>query len=160
MFIRLALTLVSTFIIFLASWLQFVTPIKKTISINDSYPGTISSEIITTNKIYPQGRQDIEGDFLLIKDGEDTYVRIENFKYKPKIPACANIQVVLSDDLSANYNLVLGDLKGTEGSMNYILPKKEDYKDYAYLMIWCKSFRTDYGHGDLIEKINKPLFLR
>ncbi len=77
-------------------------------------------------------------------DGE-RYLRYENFKTING----PDIYVYLAKDLDAKDFVSLGKVKGTEGNINYLIPKEVDTNEYKYAMTWCKQFGVLFNWGDV-----------
>lgn len=141
-------------------WITYIEPGLKHIKIEDPYKSNIESEVIFERPLLSQ-KNDFNASVIITKErDEKILIRLENVKQKLTLPVCRNIQVLLTLDYDPSNGLVLGNLKGTEGNMNYFLPEGEDIKNYDSIMIWCKSYKADWAHAPIIAPENKPLFLR
>ena len=159
-FIRDTLIAISAVIICVALWLTYISPSFEHIVSRDTYEPSLSSEVSFERSLIPQSRE-LTGSVKIIdyKDGS-VLVRLEGIKQKLEIPTCPNLQVLLTLDLDVKNSILLGNLKGTEGDMNYNLPKGEDIKNYSDIVVWCESFKSDYAHAPIISVNDKPLFLK
>ena len=45
----------------------------------------------------------------------------------------------------------LGDLKGTSGAQNYLIPEGTDLEKYNTALIWCKPFQALFGYAPLVS---------
>lgn len=57
--------------------------------------------------------------------------------------------VYLAKDLEAKYFVNLGELKATEGNVNYDVPATVDVGDYKYVMVWCRQFGVLFNYAEL-----------
>jgi Electron transfer DM13 len=85
------------------------------------------------------------GQLRIVKDGEKTYVRYEGYKTING----PDLFVYLSKDLDAKDFVDLGELRGTEGNINYEVPEGVDINDYRYVLTWCKQFGVLFNSVDL-----------
>lgn len=51
-----------------------------------------------------------------------------------------DIYVYLATDENAKDFISLGKVRGTEGNINYEIPKEIDLHKYKYALTWCKAF--------------------
>jgi hypothetical protein len=77
-------------------------------------------------------------------DGQ-RYLRYENFKTING----PDIFVYLSKDLDAKDFVNLGQVKATEGNVNYEIPDNIDPRDYPYALVWCKQFSILFNSAKL-----------
>lgn len=88
---------------------------------------------------------EVEGKALLIEDGEKYYVRFEDFKTING----PDLHIYLSKDLKANNYLDLGQIKATEGNVNYEVPEGVDTTQYKHILVWCEPFRVLFSYAIL-----------
>ncbi len=86
----------------------------------------------------------VMGSAEVITDGNDVYLRFENFEATNG----PGLKVYLANDLNANDYVSLGDLKGNVGDQNYNL-EGIDYESYDYVLIWCEPFGVLFGYSDI-----------
>lgn len=79
-------------------------------------------------------------------DGK-TYIRYENFKTING----PDIYVYLSKDLNAKEFVDLGEVRATEGNINYEVPSSVDLSEYNYVLTWCKQFGVLFNYADLSQ---------
>lgn len=118
-----------------------ISPLFINIKVNDSIPelakATTTSSVssvpvsVTGTKAHPAS-----GTVRIVESDGKNYVRYENFKTING----PDIYVYLSKDLDATDFVNLGKVKGTEGNINYEIPKEVNAKEYPYVIIWCKAF--------------------
>lgn len=77
-----------------------------------------------------------EGTARVLKLNGETVVRFENFKTinGPRL------HIYLAKDLEAKEYIDLGPIRGTEGNINYTVPKGVRVEDYPYVLHWCVPF--------------------
>ncbi len=136
----------------IGGYLVLIEPSQKSLAVNDIEPTGFSVEEIYQSKI--------SGTLRIIKNGERTLLRLENFKRVPTLPACLDLRAQLNLELDTKSSLDLGSFKATEGSINFEIPSGEDYLTYNKFMLWCKTYDSDYAHADLIAPDKRPLFLK
>jgi hypothetical protein len=85
------------------------------------------------------------GTARIIKTETGDVVRYENFKTING----PDLYVYLAKDLDAKEYVSLGELKATEGNVNYEVPKGTEIVDYRYVMVWCKQFGVLFNYADL-----------
>lgn len=76
-----------------------------------------------------------------------SYVRYENFKTING----PDIFVYLSKDLDAKDFVNLGEVRATEGNINYEVPAGVDTSEYRYVLTWCKAFGVLFNYADLSQ---------
>jgi ABC-type Na+ efflux pump permease subunit len=86
-----------------------------------------------------------EGTVRIIKTETSDVVRYENFKTVNG----PDLYVYLAKDLAASEFVNLGELKATEGNVNYEVPVGTNVEDYRYVMVWCKQFGVLFNYADL-----------
>lgn len=85
------------------------------------------------------------GTARVINTEEGDVIRYENFKTING----PDLFVYLAKDLDAKEFINLGELKATEGNVNYDVPKGVDVNDYKYVMVWCKQFDVLFNYAEL-----------
>ncbi|MFZ1720821.1 MAG: DM13 domain-containing protein [Candidatus Moraniibacteriota bacterium] len=88
------------------------------------------------------------GQVRIIQTGDETIVRYENYKTING----PDVRVYLAKDLDAKEYVDLGPLKGTEGNINYSIPKGVKIADYKYALTWCEDFAVLFNSADLSPK--------
>ncbi len=88
---------------------------------------------------------DVQGKALLIDTGKEKIIRFENFK-TINGPA---LRIYLATDLSAKDFVDLGEIKATEGNVNYQLPAGTDTSKYKNVLVWCKAFSILFSYAQL-----------
>jgi hypothetical protein len=154
------LIIIAVCALLIMGWITYIAPGLAHIKIDDPYKENIVTEILAERNLLTQ-KNNFSGKVRITKEeGDIVLIRLENIKQKLTLPVCRNVQLLLTLDNDPKNSLLLGKLKGTEGNMNYYLPEGEDIKDYNSIMIWCKSYRTDWANAPIIAPEDKPLFLR
>jgi peptide methionine sulfoxide reductase msrA/msrB len=81
---------------------------------------------------------------LIEHEGKKT-LRYENFKTING----PDLFVYLSSDLKATKFVNLGELKATEGDINYEIPPTTDLSLFKYVLVWCKQFGVLFNYADI-----------
>lgn len=85
------------------------------------------------------------GQVRIVQTGDETIIRYENYKTING----PDVRVYLSKDLDAKNYIDLGPIKGTEGNINYPVPKGIDVSEYRYALTWCEDFSVLFNSADL-----------
>ncbi len=85
------------------------------------------------------------GTVRVVEDEGKTYIRYEEYTTING----PDIYVYLSKDLDAKEFVSLGEVKATEGNINYEVPATVDVADYPYVLTWCKAFGVLFNSADL-----------
>ena len=157
--LRTILSTIAAGVIGFGGYLALIEPSQKSLKIQDPEPTGFGASTIYQSRIFGQKEQ-ISGTLRIMKDEGKTVLRIENFKRAPNLPACLDLRAQLNLDLDAKNSLDLGSFKLTEGNINIEVPPGEDYTMYNKFMLWCKTYRSDYAHADIIAPDKRPLFLK
>jgi hypothetical protein len=88
---------------------------------------------------------DVEGQAQLIRVGDEYTVRFENFKTING----PDVNIYLATDTSAEDFVDLGDIKATEGNVNYTVPADTDFTKYDTVLVWCKDFSVLFSYAEL-----------
>ena len=59
------------------------------------------------------------------------------------------LELYLATDSTAVNYITLGELQGLEGNFTYILPQNINFDAHKYLIVWCVTFKVDFGHAVL-----------
>jgi hypothetical protein len=125
--------------------------IKKVI--NENLPVTVQSEITDskqspkTFKIIDTKTHPASGEVRIVVNETGTYVRYENFKTLNG----PDLFVYLANDLEVKDYISLGELRATEGNVNYLLPAGTDITKYKYVIVWCKQFGVLFNYADISD---------
>ncbi len=115
----------------------------KAMTVSDAMPIVKSS--IVRRAAMVAGAHDVAGTALLIKSGNETFLRFENLKTING----PDLRIYLASDLSANDFIDLGPIRATEGNVNYVIPAGTDLNTYRYAMIWCRAFGVLFSYAKL-----------
>ena len=129
--------------------------IKKVV--NEQAPIPSASEVLNTSskalsaKVIDTKTHPASGEVRIVKNDAGTYIRYENFKTING----PDLFVYLANDLGAKDYTNLGELRATEGNINYKVPAEVDVIKYKYVMVWCKQFGVLFNYADIssIEQI-------
>jgi peptide methionine sulfoxide reductase msrA/msrB len=129
-----------------------ISPIFKTITLNEEAPvmssvssSTEVSKVTTSYPVVGTVGHPAEGIVKLIDSSDGNIVRYENFKTING----PDLFVYLSKDLEGKEFVSLGELRGTEGNINYMIPDGVDISEYKYVMTWCKEFGVLFNYADI-----------
>lgn len=86
---------------------------------------------------------EVEGVALLVKSGDETFLRFENLKTING----PDLRIYLSSGLNADDIVDLGPIRATEGSVNYPIPIGTDVSKYKNAMIWCRAFGVLFSYA-------------
>jgi len=81
----------------------------------------------------------------IVRSADETILRYENYKTING----PDVRVYLAKDLEAREYVDLGPIKGTEGNINYTIPKDVDISQYRYALTWCEDFSVLFNSADL-----------
>ncbi len=60
-----------------------------------------------------------------------------------------DLRIYLSADLGADDYVDLGEIRATEGNVNYTVPAGTDISKYKNLLIWCRAFSVLFSYAQL-----------
>lgn len=110
---------------------------------NDAMPEG-GPRVISRANLTPRAHE-VSGEALLVKSGNETYLRFENLKTING----PDLRIYLSVGLNANDVVDLGPIRATEGSVNYLIPAGTDLSKYKNAMIWCRAFGVLFSYAQL-----------
>jgi len=90
---------------------------------------------------------EVNGKALLIRDNGKDVLRFEDFETING----PNLHIYLSSDLEGNDFIDLGELKATQGNVNYDIPKGVNLDKYDKVLIWCVPFKVLFSYAELRE---------
>lgn len=127
-----------------------ISPLFINIKINDTNPAINTPSIASTQPISQSNvigttGHPASGTVRVIEVGGKSYIRYENFKTING----PDIYVYLAKDLEAQNFISLGKVRGTEGNINYLIPKDINLKEYKYVMTWCKQFGVLFNYAEI-----------
>lgn len=83
----------------------------------------------------------------IVRNADETILRYENYKTING----PDVRVYLAKDLGAKEYVDLGPIKGTEGNINYTVPKGVDISQYRYALTWCEDFSVLFNSAEISE---------
>jgi hypothetical protein len=98
-------------------------------------------------KIVDTATHPASGEVRIVTSNTGTYIRYENFKTING----PDLFIYLANDLEAKDYISLGELRATEGNVNYLIPEGTDVTKYKYVMVWCKQFSVLFNYADISE---------
>ncbi len=139
-------------VVVVLGYLFIYVPLQKT-TLNEKTPENVASSTIEETRIPTRAPvvgtplHPAEGYVRIVRDGEKTYLRYEDFKTING----PDLFVYLANDLNARDFVTLGSLKATEGNINYEVPVEADVTQYHYALVWCRAFGVLFNSADLSE---------
>ena len=115
------------------------TPPEESVSPTPAPKAEVSATIIGTPG-HPAS-----GAVRILKTAAGGVVRMEDFKTING----PDLFVYLTTDLEATEFVDLGELKATEGNINYTVPEGVDTDAYSYVVVWCKQFGVLFNYADI-----------
>jgi hypothetical protein len=89
-----------------------------------------------------------EGEAVLLKYEDGNYaVRFED---DFKVTNGPDLFVYFGKDGQYDKNARLGELKGSVGGQNYVVPAGIDARAYNEVWIWCRAFGVEFGRAALV----------
>ena len=131
-----------------------ISPLFRNIKVDEALPEAKQMESKAVEKSQVQAvlapvvgttGHPASGTVRIVKTGDKTYVRYENFKTING----PDLYVYLAKDLDAKEYVSLGTLRATEGNVNYEIPTDVNLQDYKYVMVWCKVFGVLFNYADI-----------
>lgn len=121
--------------------------IKKPVESDVVKPQPVTELIpaVKTAPIVGTAGHPASGSVRLITTDIGSVIRYENFKTING----PDLFVYLATDLEASSYVNLGELKATEGNINYPVPVNVNIANYKYVMVWCKQFGVLFNYADL-----------
>lgn len=113
--------------------------------LSQEIPPTVKTDISEPISIVDTPLHPASGSVRIVKTGNETIVRYENYKTING----PDVRVYLANDLKATDFIDLGPIKGTEGNINYPVPAGVNIDDYRYVLTWCEDFAVLFNSADL-----------
>lgn len=146
------LIIVSIFVLVpIAYWL--LSPLWRNIILNEELPTIASTDVndampVNQTMIIRRANMiarthDVEGTAVIIKSGDETFLRFENLKTING----PDLRIYLSSSLNADDVVDLGPIRATEGNVNYTIPAGTDIGRYKNVMIWCRAFGVLFSYA-------------
>ncbi len=121
-----------------------LSPLWQTVTVIEDAP--INSTIVVSNRpIIDTPTHPASGSVAIVQTGEQRTLRYEDFQTING----PDLRVYLSIDLEATEFIDLGELKATEGDVNYAIPDDTDLAKYQYALIWCEDFSVLFNHAQI-----------
>ena len=144
-------------VIALAVAWYLISPLWRNVKVNESSPlvrpvigeskeknTALGARLVAEGQFMPRYHE-VEGQALLIEDGDKKIVRFENFKTING----PDLRIYLSSDLNNRDIVDLGAIRATTGNVNYELPSGVDTKKYNKVLVWCRAFRVLFSYAEL-----------
>lgn len=125
-----------------------ISPLFRNIKVDEQAPLSQEKEDIVLSPIVGTGGHPASGTVRVVRGGDASYLRYENFKTING----PDLYVYLAADLDAKDFVNLGELKATEGNVNYEIPAGTDLNKYHYALVWCEQFGVLFNSADISEK--------
>lgn len=141
-----------------------ISPLWRNIAMDEASPFVPASEMIedpgegngqgtdgvrTEAELVPKAH-DVEGRVQVLKVGDEQFLRFEDLKTING----PDLHIYLATDTSAKEIIDLGNIKATEGNVNYELPPGTDLETYDTVLIWCKAFSVLFSYAEFTEFSN------
>lgn len=123
-------------------------PETDTEALNTNEEQQTTDGVLATADFIPKAH-DVEGRAQLIKIGDEYTVRFEDFKTING----PDVQIYLATDTSADDFVDLGDIKATDGNVNYVVPAGTDVQKYDTVLVWCKAFSVLFSYAELQQSL-------
>ena len=99
-------------------------------------------------------QKSISGDWSVVEVNGQTVIRFsDNFKARsgPDLKVFLSPQTVdkVSGRTATNGAVLLGKLKSTKGTQDYVLPAGVSITDFASVLVHCEQFSVLWGGGEL-----------
>ncbi len=147
--LAIALVMIAYAGYYLFSPLFISVPVYDATPVSITAP-TASTSIMTTDlQSYPvvgTVGHPAEGQVSIVTSSSDTFVRYESYKTING----PDLFVYLSKDLEATDFVNLGEIRGTEGDINYKIPDGVDVSEYPYVLTWCKQFGVLFNYAHVL----------
>jgi len=121
-----------------------VLPIPTTATSPIVQTGQAQPRIIAQGALVPKEHA-AEGTVLLIEQNGKKILRFENFRTDNG----PDLKIYMSRDFQNKDYVSLGDIKATQGNVNYELPSTIDTNTYNHVLIWCEQFRVLFSGAEL-----------
>ena len=122
-----------------------ISPLFRNIKANDALPTSAQTDTAPAAVVTGTTGHPASGTVRIVKSNGASFVRYENFKTING----PDIYVYLAKDRDAKEFVSLGQVKATEGNVNYEIPTGTDLSKYHYVLTWCKQFGVLFNYADL-----------
>ncbi len=129
-----------------------LSPLWITVHLDEALPQSATQEEKTDVRVAQSPIVGTLGHFAtgtasVIQVGTQKVLRYENFKTTNG----PDLFVYVSSDKEATDFINLGELKATEGNVNYDIPDGVDLSRYPYALVWCKQFGVLFNYADISQ---------
>jgi hypothetical protein len=121
-----------------------LSPLWRTVTLSEVAPASATA-IVSGRPITDTATHPASGTVSVLEDGEALTLRYEKFKTING----PDLRVYLATDLEATEFVDLGELKATEGDVNYTIPLGTDISKYRYALVWCENFEVLFNSADI-----------
>ncbi len=121
-----------------------LSPLFRAVTVVEEAPAS-ATVVVSPQPIIDTPTHPASGPVSVLQTGEGRTLRYENFKTING----PDLLVYLSTDLEATDFIDLGELKATEGDVNYEIPPGTDLSKYRYALVWCEDFGILFNSADL-----------
>ncbi len=121
-----------------------LSPLFIHIQANETAPVS-AREVTLPAQVIGTAGHPASGTARIVRADGKAYVRYENFKTLNG----PDIRVYLAKDMEAMDFIDLGQVRATEGNINYEIPAGVDIARYRYVLTWCKAFGVLFNYADL-----------
>lgn len=121
-----------------------LSPLWRTVELQEQAPDRAKT-IVESRQIIETPAHPASGTVSILETSGELVLRYENFKTING----PDLRVYLSADLDAREFIDLGEIKATEGNVNYSIPSGTDISKYHYALVWCEDFGVLFNSADL-----------
>ena len=114
---------------------------EKVIIVNDEMEG---ASLLAQGEFKPRAH-DVKGKALLIRKGDSTVLRFEDFETING----PDLHIWLASSLGKDDHIDLGPIKATKGNVNYDVPADADTGKYNKALVWCVTFGVLFSYAEL-----------
>lgn len=125
-----------------------ISPLFRNIKLDEQAPLSQEKREIVLAPIMGTSGHPASGTARVVHGDDASYLRYENFKTING----PDLYVYLATDLDAKDFVNLGELKATEGNVNYEIPVGVDLNKYHYALVWCEQFGVLFNYADISKK--------
>lgn len=122
-----------------------LSPLWRTSSLAEVVPASATT-LVAPRPVVATSGHPASGTVSILRAGNVDTIRFENFKTING----PDLRVYLSTDLKATEFVDIGELKATQGNVNYVIPTGTDLSKYHYVLVWCQDFSVLFNSTDIL----------
>ncbi len=130
-----------------------ISPLFRTLKVDEPLPVARSGQPISVtenlqkDEVIGTAGHPASGTVRVVEVDGKKYLRYENFKTING----PDLYIYLAKDLTAKEYVSLGEVKATEGSVNYEIPEGTRLAEYPYAMVWCQQFGVLFNSAKISQ---------